>query len=410
MMLVSLQQTLPEQWQETARVLAAGFSWILDFERLVLPFSLTGGTAAGGAAKAVVLLLPTALLVAALWCTMASLYTLPFRSGRGGFLTTLLLCWWDAGRMMWFYWAGLVRLVVVLLGWLWNLLKLAGSLLLRLVRFLLTQPFALLDRATRQYFQPGVPWLAFLFILFWSALEATIFTFTLKPTIMELMADITGRQLSSLGVGLVLWPFLFVVISGSFAAIQVLSEAVKSRNVSQIVGMAIAEAAVMFFEVVFLYRELIDAITPWIANETGLKLGFFSTLLLASFGWAGVRAMTWFLFGRFGTPTFLSILARSSMPRAQVAAAGGGADADVWRGPVAALKAETDWFRKEARELFELLTLPVLQVLAAGLNFAVVVILGRPIFTLPFRSLEQVLASTPQIGPAAEQPVARARA
>ena len=140
MMLVSLQQTLPEQWQETARVLAAGFSWILDFERLVLPFSLTGGTAAGGAAKAVVLLLPTALLVAALWCTMASLYTLPFRSGRGGFLTTLLLCWWDAGRMMWFYWAGLVRLVVVLLGWLWNLLKLAGSLLLRLVRFLFTQP------------------------------------------------------------------------------------------------------------------------------------------------------------------------------------------------------------------------------------------------------------------------------
>ena len=31
--------------------------------------------------------------------------------------------------------------------------------------------------------------------------------------------------------------------------------------------MAIAEAAVMFFEVVFLYRELIDAITPWIANR-----------------------------------------------------------------------------------------------------------------------------------------------
>ena len=410
-MLVSLQQTLPEQWQQTLHALASGFAWILDFQRTVLPFAVTGNTVAGGAAKAVVLLLPTALLVAALWCTMASLYTLPFRSGRGAFLTVLLMSWWDAGRMMWFYWAGLVRLVVVLLGWIWNLLKLVGSLLWRLLKFIVTRPFALLDWTTRQYFQPGVPWLAFLFILFWSALEATIFTYTLRPTIMELLADITGREMSSLGVSLVLWPFLFVIISGSFAAIQVLTEAVKSRNTPQIVGMAIAEAAVMFFEVVFLYRELIDAITPWIANQTGLKLGFFSTLLLASFGWAGVRAMTWFLFGRFGTPTFLMILARHSMPGGKAAiAAGGELDAEFWRGPVAALKAETAWFKQEAREAFELLTLPVLQVLAAGLNFAVVMILGRPIFSLPFKSLDQVLASTPQVRAAAPQPMARADA
>jgi len=327
---------------------------------------------------------------------MASLYTLPFRSGRGGFLTSLLMSWWDAGRVIWFYWAGLIRFVVVFLGWVWGLLKLAGSLLLRLIKFVFTRPFALLDWATRQYFQPGVPWLAFLFILFWSALEATIFTFTLKPTIMELMADITGHEMSGLGVSLVLWPFLFVIISGSFAAIQVLSEAVKSKNTPQIIGMIIAEAAVMFFEVVFLYRELIDAITPWIANQTGMQLGFFWTLALASFGWAGVRAMTWFLFGRFGTPTFLSILARNSMPGGQGGATiGTGIEPEFWRGPIAALKAEAEWFKKEAREVFELMTLPVLQVLAAAVNFAVVVIVGHPTFSLPFRSLDQVLATTP---------------
>ncbi len=407
-MFVTLQQAFPAQWQQTLQVLASGFTWILDFQHLVLPFTFTGTTATEGAAKAVFLLLPASLIVAALWCTMASLYTLPFRSGRSGFLTVLLLSWWDAGRMIWFYWAGLVRLVIVVLGWLWNLAKLAGALLWRLLRFLATRPFALLDWGTRQYFQPGVPWLAFLFLLAWSALEATIFTFTLKPTIMELMADITGREMSSLAVGLVLWPFLFVVVSGSFAAIQVLSEAIKSRRTTEIVGMVIAEAAVMFFEVVFLYRELIDAITPWIANQTGLKLGFVSTLLLASFGWAGVRAMTWFLFGRFGTPTFLGILARHSMPGAKAsAAAREELDAEFWRGPVAALKAEMEWFNEEARAVFELLTLPVLQVLAAGLNFAVVVILGRPIFSLPFRSLDEVLASTPRIEAAAPQPVVR---
>ncbi|HKH82920.1 MAG TPA: hypothetical protein VKA25_04475, partial [Gemmatimonadales bacterium] len=68
---------------------------------------------------------------------------------------------------------------------------------------------------------------------------------------------------------------------------------------------------------------------------------------------------------------------------------------EFWRAPITALKAEVDWFKKEAREMFELLTLPVLQLLAAGFNFCLVVLLGRPLFTLPFRSLDEVLAATP---------------
>jgi hypothetical protein len=68
---------------------------------------------------------------------------------------------------------------------------------------------------------------------------------------------------------------------------------------------------------------------------------------------------------------------------------------EFWKAPIAALKAEVDWFKKEAHEMFELLTLPVLQLLASGFNFWLVVLLGRPHFTLPFRSLEEVLASTP---------------
>jgi hypothetical protein len=45
--------------------------------------------------------------------------------------------------------------------------------------------------------------------------------------------------------------------------------------------------------------------------------------------------------------------------------------------------------------MFELLTLPVLQLLASAFNFWLVVLLGRPHFTLPFRSLEDVQAATP---------------
>ena len=40
----------------------------------------------------------------------------------------------------------------------------------------------------------------------------------------------------------------------------------------------------------------------------------------------------------------------------------------------------------------------MLQILAAAVNFAVVVILGHPTFSLPFRSLDQVLATTPLFG------------
>lgn len=405
-MLASLQQSVPEQWRGALQFLASGFTWILDWQTTVLGFATSGAGPGEIAAKGVLLLPPIALLVAAIWCTMVSLYTLPFRSGRGGFLTAILLSWWDAGRMIWFYWAGLVRFGVVLAGWIWGLLKLIGSLFVRLIKFVFTRPFALLDWATRQYFQPGVPWIAFVFILVWSALEATIFTFTLRPTVTEVLADLTGSELSGIAVSLILWPFLFILISGSFAAIQALVEAIRTRKTSQIVSMALVEGFVMFFEVMFLYRELIDAITPWIAQQTGFQLGFFWTLTLASFGWIGIRAMTWFLFGRFGTPALLGILARQNIPGAQ----GAGATAtslepEFWRGPIAALKAEAEWFKKEAREVFELVSLPVLQLLAAGVNFAVVVLLGRPVFALPFRNLEQVLASTPQLVPSAKPPV-----
>ena len=404
-MLASIPQAIPSTWQEALRFLSSPFTWILDSQKFLLGFAVTGNTGWEILLKALFILLPTALLVAALWCTVLSAYTLPFRSGRGGFLIAMVMSWWDALRMMVFYWAGLVRFVVVVLSWLWGLLKLGGSLFIRFIKFIFTRPFALLDWATKQYFQPGVPWLAFIFILFWSALEATIFTFTLRPTVSELFADIIGGEVSGLVVSLILWPFLFLIISGSFAAIQVLGEAIKSRQTSRIVGMVIAEAAVMFFEVVFLYRELIDAITPWISSQTGVQLGFFWTLALASFGWAGVRAMTWFLFGRFGTPALLGILARQNIAGAQGASAVAPIEPDFWKGPIDALKREAAWFKQEAREVFGLISLPVLQLLAAGGNFAIVVIRGHPIFTLPFRNLDAVEAATPQMTPSGKHVV-----
>jgi len=369
-----------------------GLSWILDWQRYVFQVVAGGESFWGMVAKFVLLFFPATVLVAGVWGTMVSLYTIPFRSGRGGFLASLLMSWWDVVRMVWFYWLGLGRFLLVLVGWIWGLLKLAVGMIWRTLKSAITSPFALLDSTSRQ---PGVPWIAFVLLIFWSMIEATIFTFTLRPTMSELLADLTGYEVNPLFLVVLLWLFLFIIIGGSFACIQVLNDAIKTRQVGQIVFMILVEITVALFEVLFLYRELIDAITPWLAQQ-GIELGVFGTLTLAFLGWVGVRGMTWFLFGRFGAPALLSILGRQAMAGQSGAPQPSPmANQEFWFGPIKALKAEHEWFKKEAWELVELATLPVLQLLAAGFNFGVVVILGRAHFTLPFRSLDQVLASTP---------------
>jgi hypothetical protein len=105
--------------------------------------------------------------------------------------------------------------------------------------------------------------------------------------------------------------------------------------------------------------------------------------------------MTWFLFGRFGTPALLAVLSRQTLTQDPPEAMIEPPPHDFWAGPVNALKAESAWFQAEAKKLFELLTLPVLQLLAAAINFMVVAVNSRPVFTLPFRELEDMLAATP---------------
>ncbi len=376
-----------------------GLAWILDAQAFLFGFTLFGESTGVAVLKAALLFLPVAAVVAGLWGTMVSLYTVPFRSGRGRFLAAVLMSWWDVLRMVWFYWAGLVRFFIVLLGWIGGLLKMSVQLVWRTIRGAAKSPFMLLDWTARKYFQPGVPWVAFFLLLLWIAIEATIFTFTLRPTLNELLTDLTSREPNPLMLSILLWLFLALIIGGSFALMQVLADAVKSREIGRIALVIAAEIIIAFFEVLFLYRELIDAITPWLAQQ-GFILGVIGTLLTAFVGWLGVRIMTWMLFGRFGTPALIAVLARETLTREQAGAAVAVTPPppDLWRAPINALKAESEWFKRQTREVFELISLPVLQLLAAGFNFGVVVILGRPHFTLPFRSLDDVLAATPLVG------------
>lgn len=398
----ALLSSLPEAWRETAALAASLVSWIPAWQNRVLAMVLApeGGWMAV-AASWTLLALPALLIVVAMWSTMLSAYTLPFRSGRGAYLRTLAFSWWDAGRGITVYWAGVAKFVLLAGGLAWCGVRYAVVVSLRVIRSLVTAPAAALDWTAQRYFKPGVPWLAFVLILGWSALEAGIFTFTLRPTMYEVLYDITGAPPNTIVLSGILYAFLFLLIAGSFACIQVLTEAIDDRRPKEIVQMLFVEFFVMFFEVVFLYRELIDAITPWIAQQTGgqVRMGIVSTLALASFGWVGIRGMTWFLFGRYGTPALMAILSRQTLgvpaqadPRAETDAFG------WWKAMVDDLKQEQAWLRGQAERLSEALVLPILQLLAGALNFLLVLVSSRPAFELPFSSMEEAMARLPGPG------------
>lgn len=391
----AIAATVPEQWQLLIQLLLLPLSWIPAVQATMFDwawFAADGWLAT--LAMRTFVVLPVLLLIVVFWSTMLAVYTVPFRSDRGDFLVSMVGVWWEAGRSIWLFWVGFVRFLWVLVGWAWGLFRLTVELFFKALRRAFIAPFIMMDWMGRKYFKPGVPWFAFVATLAWAALEGLIFTFALLPTVSEIFYDISGFE-GGVMLPPVLFIFLFGLIAGSFAALQGLAEAVEKRLPKQIVGMIVVELSVMFFEVFFLYRELVDAITPWLAAQTGgqLVLGVWTTLSLAAFGWVGIRAMTWFLFGRYGTPALLAVISRETL---SVQTAPGEVppempEPDWWRGPIEALKSESAWFRAQARYLLELLSLPVLQLLAAAVNCATVVIKGQPAFQLPFTDLEQVM-------------------
>jgi hypothetical protein len=376
-------------------LLVAPIVWIPHLQRLVADFFLESSSPWTALAKYVLLLFPLLLAIAGLWCTQLSLYTLPFRSRRVPFVSTMLVMWWDAARAVWLYWVGLFRMGMVIAGWIFTL----GSLLLKFgveaLRQLILMPFAMTGRMTSQYFQPGVPWVAFLMLVFWCMLETTIFTYTLYPTVSEVLADLVGAEQMPRLTAPILWFFLLLLIMGSFACVQALVEAVQKRELKFIAQIVLVELFVMFFEVMFLYRELVDAISPWIAQQTGerIRIGIGITMSLATFGWVGIRGMTWFLFGRYGTPPLLAFISRQPLdaPEGRATAMPETSTPAWWRGPLEDFKREIDWLHEKSDQLLEYLALPVLTLVAGALNFAMVLLTGRPLFTLPFKGLKEVM-------------------
>lgn len=383
------------QLQEILRILLMPIAWILPMQRAILDFFLHSSSPWLAAGKFLFLLFPLLLWLGIIWCTQLSLYTVPFRSKRINFITTLLLSWWDGARAVWLFWTGLFRLIIVLIGWLFSILRLILKFIVEFIKQIVTAPFTMTGRMTKSFFRPGVPWVAFVFLVFWCMLEAVIFAYVLFPTISEVLMDIVGSDKSSPMVMPMLYVFLLIIIMGSFAALQALTDAVRTKKVKLIIQMTIIELIVMGFEVMFLYRELVDAITPWIVQQTGVRMGIGFTLGISCMGWVAIRGMTWFLFGQFGTPPLLAIIARRPVGQAGEEQKRFASDVPEtpqwWRKPIQEFKNEIEWLHKKFNELLEFMILPILQVLAVILNFFMILLTARPIFNLPFKELKDVM-------------------
>ena len=217
-MIDRLIAAFPEAWRGVAELAAAPIAWLPRLQQILIGFFLDSASGWAVAAKCALLLFPVLLGVAAAWCTGLAVYTLPFRSGRIHFISTLLMAWWDAARAVWMYWVGMIRVGAVLVGWLATLAHLAVKLVFGAARQLVTLPMAVTGRMTDHYFRPGVPWLAFVMLLFWCALEATIFTFTLMPTLSQVLADLAGSDQVPKATGVLLWFFLLLLIMGASPA------------------------------------------------------------------------------------------------------------------------------------------------------------------------------------------------
>ena len=93
-MFESFAELFPANWRPAILVLTAPFRWLAWWQGSLARWTVGHNQTAGFIAGEALLLVPLLLIIAGTWSSAACLYTVPFRSGRGRFLTLLLLTWW----------------------------------------------------------------------------------------------------------------------------------------------------------------------------------------------------------------------------------------------------------------------------------------------------------------------------
>ncbi len=347
--------------------------------------------------KRLFLLLPIAAIILACWVTVASLLSVIVRQNRRDFVTLLFITWWDLGKAILYFWGGIFEFILNLVAALLLSIKVVVLGLWALLQEIISMPFRLLRQGVHTVVHSQLPWIAFFLTLFWGLIEATIFTYVTTPLVVDTFSNITGETLTEGFVRIPLFVFLFIVVLGSYAVLSNLVEAFKSKSISNILGIIAIEIVVLFVEVVFLYREFVDSLVPWFAQYSqNFELGVFGTLAIATFVWFGVRSLSWFLFAAYGTPMVMSIIRGNGLQISKNNAPAAPAPHVLGAtGFFEKLKAEVDWFQSKGEDLLGSFILPPLNVVAAAVNFCMVLINSEHLFELPIRKWQSITRSKP---------------
>lgn len=341
--------------------------------------------------KRIFLLLPALAIILGCWLTVACVLTVLFRPNRQAFVTELFVTWWDLGKSIATFWGGIFKFVFNLFITLLGALKVAVLGIWALIQEVVLMPLRLLGNAGRSIANSTIPWIAVVFTLFWCVLEANIFTYVTTPLVVDTFSNITGDNLSINMVRIPLFVFLLFVVLGSYAVLSTFVDSFKRKNIGTIIGIGVIEVVVLFVEVVFLYREFVDALVPWFAQYSeNFELGVFWTLAISAFVWFGIRSLSWFLFAAHGTPTIMAVIQGKGLALAERRES-----APLPRSPLSTnfmnkIKEDMAWIQKAGDDLLALFILPPLQVIAAAINFCTLLVSGKQLFELPLKSMDDV--------------------
>jgi hypothetical protein len=341
------------------------------------------------ATKRLFLLMPLGAIVLGYWTSVLSLPTVVVRAKRRNFVGLLLVTWWDLARAIFTFWGGVFRFLLQFALSLLGALQMIVVGLWAVVQELIVMPFRLIRDVGSNMLNPGVPWIAVGMTFFWCAFEAMIFTYVMTSLVIDTLSNLAGAQMSETAVRIPLFLFMLFIALGSYAVLSTWTEALRTRNWASIVKIGVVEAVALFVEVVFLYREFVDALVPWFAQHTArnFELGIFGTLGIAGLTWLGIRSLSWFLFASAGTPTIMAIIQGRGVGSPDVAGAARPSIRLFSESFAGQIRKEFEWVGAEGERLLNAFLVPPMQVVAAALNFVTLLVVNRHLLDLPLQSI-----------------------
>jgi len=234
--------------------------------------------------KRLFLLMPLGAVALGYWTSVLSIPTIIVRAKRRAFISQVLVTWWDLARATFTFWGGVFRFLLQFVISLFGAIQMLVVGVWAVLQELIVLPFRLIKDVSSNMLNPGVPWIAVVMTFFWCVFEAIIFTYVMTSLVIDTLSNIAGTQLTETGIRIPLFLFMLFIALGSYAVLSSFTDAIKSRDWMTVIKIGVVESVALFVEVVFLYREFVDALVPWFAQHASHKfdLGIGGTLLIAS--------------------------------------------------------------------------------------------------------------------------------